>query len=144
MTRKKKPSNAIECIANTPAQKVSSTPAPHTVPPPIEAQPKNKNNNADPSTSALIICRNKHWRCPYRHICLYRSLLEIQIFLVFTGLGYNYRQRFSSRLLIAIMNPLVPAPLTLLSSLTWSRFDVWSKKRPIWPSARPMAPHRLQ
>ena len=64
MTKKKKSSSGAGAINEPPADKSVTPSTPNAASPTLNAlQSATKSKSPDPSTSALIICRNKHWRC---------------------------------------------------------------------------------
>ena len=67
MTKKKKSTSNGAGAINGPAFEKSATPSTPDASPHVNTlQPVAKSKSPDPSTSALIICRNKHWRCNRR------------------------------------------------------------------------------
>lgn len=78
MTRKKKidPGSGRVGSGNGPStDTVSSATTPAASPSMSGSQSSVKPKTPDPSTSALIICRNKHWRCKYVEAILEAELI---------------------------------------------------------------------
>lgn len=65
MTKKKKASTSAGPVNGSPTDSTSTPPTPAASPSMNGPQSSPKTKTPDPSTSALIICRNKHWRCKY-------------------------------------------------------------------------------
>lgn len=117
MTKKKKSSNTVDTINDLPTQNGSSPLTPTISPAPnggTSGQLKNKNKIADLSTSALIICRNKHWRCASNPYLL--------------GLRLTYYTDISS-----FHGPWLQLPPEVLESLAYSNYES-PHPRPIDPA----------
>lgn len=63
MTKKKKSSTGAGPVNGLLTDSTTTPPTPATFPFMTGPQTSQKTKTPEPSTSALIICRNKHWRC---------------------------------------------------------------------------------